>query len=59
MSKSKKLSGQPCVMVPAELFLEMAREHSRVPVENRRYFAELPALESLAYRKVKALGPKQ
>lgn len=49
--KTPKLNGKPCVMVPADLFLELARAHSH-PYPGKRFWAEMDNLQAKAYRKV-------
>ena len=53
MAKAKKLNGQPAVMVPAPMLLELIRAFNKQPVEGRAYYPELQALEAKAYRKVR------
>lgn len=58
MSKARKLNGRPCVMVPADLFLELARAHSH-PYPSRRFWPEMEALQAKAYRKVREAKAEQ
>lgn len=50
-SKGRKLGGKPCVMVPVDMFLELARIYAAEPIEGKKFFVEMRTIESIAYRK--------
>jgi len=53
-SKGRKLGGKPCVMVPVDMFLELARIYAAEPIEGKKFFVEMRTIESIAYRKLQA-----
>lgn len=51
MTKAKKLNGQPSVMVPVEVMLELARAY-RHDYAGKVWHPEVAMLEAKAYRKL-------
>lgn len=52
-TKAKKLNGESAIMIPAAMFLDMARVYkTRAGTEGVKFYAEMAGLESKAYRKV-------